>query len=668
MLGRVDFPKYKSALKTCLNHIPLLQGPVTRRPGTQFVFEVKDSTKSTRLVRFQFSTTQAYILEFGNNYIRFYKNHGQIQSAGNAVEVVTTYATADLFQLKFTQSADTLYIAHPSYAPRKLQRSSDTNWTLTTISFLDGPYLPQNGTATTMTPSATGPGSVTLTASAITGINNNTGFQNTDVGRAIRLLDAGPHWSWGTITGVTSTTVVTVNLVTAAGDLTAKAGWRLGLWSDTTGYPGAVCFYEDRLVWGGSNSAPSQINGSNTSDYENHAPTSVSGVAANSNAITFVLNSEDVQTIRWLVSNEKGLSAGTTSGEWLIRPTTTGESLSPTNVNAKQSTAYGSANLQALKVGKAMLFVQKAKRKVRELLYDLFTDGFKGPDLTVQAQHVTLGGIVDLAYQQEPQSTVWLARSDGMLLGLTYDRDQDVVGWHRHILGGQSDANGTAPVVESVAVIPEPNGTYDELWVIVRRWINGASHRYIEFLSKTWEDGDSQTGAVYVDCSLTYNGAPATTISGITHLPGETVQVLADGKVHPPLTVSVGGAITLTFPASVVQIGYGYNSDGQTLRNDAGAADGTAQGKTQRAHRVAFRLLDTLGLQAGKDFNSLSLREGIGLTTATPAGQAVPLFTGDDSDFWDGGYTFENVICWRFSQPLPGTILGIYPQQMTQDR
>ena len=668
MEGRVDFTKYKSGLKTCLNHIVLPQGPIIRRPGTYYVVPVKDSTKKTRLERFEFSTTQAYILEFGDLYFRICKDHAQIVS-GTPVEVVTPYTEAQLFELKFVQSADVLYVAHPSHAPRKISRTSHTAWTISTISFKDGPYFPINATTTTLALGGT-TGSVTVTASAVTGINGGAGFATTDVGRLIRWKDPAGNWTWLTITAWTSTTVVTATIsgpnVSA---VTATVNWRLGMYSDTTGYPGAVGFFQDRLTWAGSSGSPQSLQFSVTGDYENHAPSAANGTVAADNAINITLNSGDVQLIRWMVPAEKGFMVGTVAGEWIVGPSTTTEAFSATNVRADEVSHHGSANIQAIKMGAATLFLQRARRKLRELAYVFTNDKFSTPDMTLLSPHITLGGVVDMAYQQEPHSVLWCVRADGALLGLTYERDENVVGWHRHWFGGYSDAaHETSALVESVAVIPAPDGTRDELWMIVKRYINGVSVCTIEYMTKTWERGDAQEDAIYMDCALTYDGVAASTITGATHLAGETVDVMADGAAHPQCVVSATGEIALDRASFVVQIGYGYNSDGQTLRNDAGAADGTAQGKLQRKHRVIFRVLDSLGIEIGPTFDKLHMV--VERTSAVSAGTMVPLATRDvgGGDLWEGGYSTEDLVCWRFRQPFPGTILAIMPQQATQDR
>ncbi len=750
LYGRTDFDKYQSALKSCINHIPLVQGPVTRRPGSYFAGEVKDSSKSTRLVRFEFSTTQAYIIEFGDLYMRFYRNDGPVLEAtktitdataanpvvvtsashgysdGDDVEladivgmtelngrrvrvnnattdtfeiqdlagvdidgtgftaytsggtaarvytVTTTYAEADLFQLKFTQSADVLYVAHPDYAPRKISRTAHTSWTVTTIDFKDGPYLLENTTATTLTCSATS-GSITVTASAVTGINGGSGFLSTDVGRLVRIKTSGAKWGWGEITAVTDTTHVTVSLTEAIGATTATAVWKLGLWSDTTGYPGCVAFYEDRLGWAGSTGAPGRFDFSKTGDYENMATTAydTSATVADDNALSFTLSSSDVQVVRWMQDDEQGLLIGTTSGEWIVRPSSLNEALTPTNVNAKQMTKHGSIDLPAVKTGKASLFVQRSGRKVRELTFVYVDNAYRAPDLTVLAEHITYSGIKDICFQQEPQSLVWAVLTNGGLISMIYERDQNVVGWAKHTIGGASDASGTAAKVESVASIPNSDGTRNELWLIVKRYIDGRTVRYVEFLKPIWERGTDIEDAFFVDCGLTYDGSATDTIGGLWHLVGETVTILADGATHPTKVVSDLGKITLDRDALVAQVGYSYNSDGSTLRNNAGAADGTAQGKTQRKHRLTFRLHDTLGIKVGPTFNesgAQKLTRQVFRTSADDTDTAVPLFSGDKSVEWEGDYSTEDLVCWRFDQPLPGTVAAIMPQQMTQDR
>ncbi len=739
--GRVDIDPYKAALGRCYNGVPIVQGPWTRRPGTRFVNQQKDQSKVGRVVPFQFSVTQAYILLFEENVIRIFKdnaivtatpqnitaisksspatvtysgadtyangdpilitgvagmtevnnrefivanvnagantfqlsgvdstNYTTYTSGGTVaeiIEVTTTYAEADIPYLKFAQSADTLYITHPSYAPRKLTRTSHTTWTLTTITFLDGPYLSTNTTSTTLTPSAATGTGVTLTASAVTGINGGAGFASTDVGRLIRIKE-GSVWGYVRITGWTSTTVVTVDVVNTLTNTSAKSTWRMGEWSGTSGYPAAVTFFEDRLFFAGCTDTPQRIDGSKTGDYENFAPSDTAGAVADDNAVAFTLNANDVNVIRWLADDEKGLIVGTVGGEWIVRPSASSEALSPTNIKATRPSSNGSANHQPVRAGKSLLFINRSKRKLRELAYVFEVDGFRAPDMTTLSEHITSPGITQLAYQQNPQSIVWSIRSDGVLVGFTYEREQQVLGWHWHELGGYSNAGGTAaPVIESIAVIPSADGTRDELWMTVKRYIDGGTKRYVEYMTQFDNEDIAQEDCVYVDCSLVYDSTATTTITGLWHLEGQTVTLLVDGATHPTKTVS-SGSITLERSGSVVQIGYGYNSEGETLRPEAGAADGTAQGKKQRTHRLMARVNRTLGIQFGPDFDNMHRPPT--RAAGDDAGSAVALYTGDMEIDWEGDYTYENVIAWRCDQPLPATILALMPQLHTQDR
>jgi hypothetical protein len=667
MYGAVDIERYRQGLAKCLNFVPVIQGGLTRRPGTKFVQPAKNGSKKCRLIPFEFSTTQAYILEFGENYIRFFTDNAQIESSpGVPLEVATTFSEAQLFEISFTQSADVLYLAHPSHPVRKLSRITATNWVLSEIDFEDGPYLPTNTETTTLTPSATS-GSIQITASSIVGINNGEGFKVTDIGRYIRMKQ-GATWGWMKINSFTSTTVVGADVQgTALAGTAATASWRLSVWSHTTGFPAAICFHEDRLIFGGCSSYPQRVDASNSGDYENMAPSDTAGTVTASHGFGVTLASSDVNAIRWLVSDEKGLVVGTVGGEFVVKSANT-EALSATSVTAKRTSTYGTATIQPVHAGKSTLFIQRAGRKLREFSYFYDVDGFRANDLTQISEHITQGGITQLAFQKEPQPIIWGVRGDGLLVGMTYERDMDAlrVGWHKHQLGGYSDASGSAAVVESVAVMPSADATRDEVWVSVKRYINGATVRYIEYLTELFEDSIEQEDAYFVDCGLTYSGASATTISGLTHLIGETVSVLADGAVHPDCVVNGSGEITLNEAATKVHIGYGYNSDAQCLRIDAGSADGTSIGKTRRIHGVGFMLHRTLGMKIGQNFTNLTRLTF--RTSADNLSQAPALYSGIIYEAVDFDYDTENFICFRQDQPLPMMVLAIFPQMVTNDR
>jgi hypothetical protein len=479
--------------------------------------------------------------------------------------------------------------------------------------------------------------------------------------------------------------VVTVTVINSLVDTTAKSVWRLGLYSDTTGYPACTTFYGDRLYRGGVPEIPERLDGSRVGDYDNMAPSSsLDGTVTDSHAVSFRLNSDDVQTIRWMKGTSNGVAVGTFEGEWLLSPSTLKEALTPTNVHAEQSSDWGSADTQPVKCGSSLLYIEKGSTRVREMNYLYYENTLQSTDSTVLAEHITKGkydpadpdagastvassGLVELAYQKKKIPVIWAPRRDGILVSCVFSKEDKVVGWERHEIGGYSNSGHTVhAIVESCCVIPSSDGHYDELWCVVKRYINGRSVRTVEFMTDIWEQGNDPVDQFFFDCGLTYDGAAASTITGLYHLAGETVQVLADGAVHPDCVVSATGTITLDRASSVVHVGYAYNSDGQTLRSDAGSATGTAQGKFQRTNRVVFRLYDSGGMSVGPSFDKLTR-----LTFRTggdPTDSAVPLFTGDKDVSWPENYTTENLICWRFNKGLAGTVVAIMPSLVTQDR
>jgi hypothetical protein len=653
--GRNDLTKYASGCKTLENIIVYPHGSAARRPGTQFVAEVKDSTKKTRLIPFEFSTTQTYMLEFGNQYIRFYKDNGVILSGGSPYEIVSPYLEAELFEIKFAQSADVMYICHPNHAVRKLSRTGHTAWTLTEVNFTNGPYLDNNITTTTFTISAHTVGAGrTLTASAITGINSDTGFQTTDVGRLVQFRDG-----YGKITARTSTTVVTIEILKDMGSTSSSTDWSLGAFSNTTGHATCVTFFEQRLVFAGTKSQPQTLFFSKSGDYEN-MDENRSGTVSDDDAIIYTIASNQVNAIRFMTAT-RTLIVGTAGGEFTVSGGGTDVAITPTNILIKRQSNHGAANLDAIAVGNVTLFLQRAKRKIRELAYNFDVDGYLAPDMTILAEHISESGITQMAYQQEPNQIIWCVRTDGQLIALTYQREQQVVAWHRHIFGG-SFSSGNA-VCESVAVIPTDDNEY-QIWVIIKRTINSVTKRYVEYLHTFDFDETDNTDFNFLDSQLSYSGSPVTSISGLSHLEGQTVAILADGATHPRKTVT-SGSISLERSASKVKVGLPYTSLLQTMRLDAGSQDGTSQGKTKRIFDITLRIYESIGIEVGPDLNNM---ERIPFrSSATLMNQAIPVFTGDKEIEFRGNYETDGYVYVRQDQPLPLTILSLYPRLVTND-
>ena len=731
--GRNDLNKYASGCKTLENMIVYPHGSAARRSGTQFAAEVKDSSKKTRLIPFEFSTTQTYMMEFGNQYIRFYKDNGQILEgdktisgatqanpvvitatghsydngdeisitgvagmtelnnkrylvankttntfeitnvdgtningtgftaytsggvANRVYEISTPYLTAELFDIKFAQSADVMYITHPNHEVEKLSRTGHTSWTLADVDFTDGPYLDNNITTTTLNPGSHTVGTgVAVVASATTGINGGSGFLATDVGRLIRFRDG-----YMKVTARADTTNITVEIIEDLGSSTASTDFALGSFSDTTGHPTCVTFFEQRLVFAGTTDQPQTLFFSKSGDYENMNENR-GGTVADDDAIIYTIASNQVNAIRFMTAT-RTLIVGTAGGEFTVSGGGTDVAITPTNILIKKQSNHGAANLDAIAAGNATLFLQRAKRKIRELAYNFDVDGYLAPDMTILSEHITEGGITQMAYQQEPNQIVWMTRDDGELIGLTYQREQQVTAWHRQIFGG-SFSSGNA-VCESVAALPTDDAEY-QVWVIVKRTINSVTRRYVEYLNAFDFTETDNTTFNFLDSQLDYNGSATTTITGLDHLEGQTVSILADGSTHPDKTVS-SGSITLDRSSTKVKVGLSFTSLLQTMRLDAGAANGTSQGKTKRIYDISLRLFESVGVEVGPDLSNM---ERIPFRSSADAmDTAIPVFTGDKEIEFRGNYETDGFIFVRQTQPLPLTVLSLYPNLVTND-
>ena len=731
--GRNDLTKYTSGCKTLENFIVYPHGAAARRPGTTFVAEVANSANKTRLIPFEFSTTQTYMLEFSNLKMRVYKDSGSVLEGDKTIsaitkanpavvtasshgyengdevvitavggmtevngkrflvagkttntfqltnkdganinsssfttytsggvsnkvfEITTPYTTAQLFDLKFAQSADVMYITHPSHEVEKLSRTGHTTWTLTDVDFTKGPMQDANTTDTTLNPgqSAVGTG-IALVASATTGINSGSGFLATDVGRFVFLSDG-----YAKITGVTNTTNAVITIITALSGASATANWQLGAFSDTTGHPSCVTFFEQRLVFAGTTNQPQTVFFSKSGDYEN-MDANIGGTVADDDAIIYTIASNQVNAIRFMTAT-RTLIIGTAGGEFTVSGGGTDSAVTPTNILIKKQSNHGAANVDAIAVGNATLFLQRAKRKIRELAYNFDVDGYIAPDMTILAEHISEGGLTQLAYQQEPNQIIYAVRGDGELVALTYQREQQVTAWHRHIFGGVF-GSGNA-VCESVAVIPTDDTEY-EVYVIVKRTINGVTRRFVEFINNFDFTETDNTTFNFLDSALAYSGSAVTTISGLDHLEGQTVSILANGATHPDKTVS-SGSITLDRSSTNVKVGLSYSSILQTMRLDAGSQNGTSQGKTKRIYEITIRLFESVGVEVGESLDNM---ERIPFRTSSdPMDQGIPPFTGDKAVEFRGNYDTDGFIFVRQTQPLPLTILSLYPELQTND-
>lgn len=449
--------------------------------------------------------------------------------------------------------------------------------------------------------------------------------------------------------------------ITLTGDLEPDDEYQLGAFSRRSGFPACVAFFEQRLVFANTSSNPQTLYFSVSGDYTNFT----AGVADDS-ALTYTIGSNQVNVIRYLTSS-RVLLVGTSGGEFAVRAGSVDAPITPLNTQIKQQAKYGSADIQPLVIGATALFVQREQRKVRELVYSFDVDAYVAPDMTLLADHITESGVKEMAYQQEPSSVAWCVLENGKIAAMTYRREEDVVAWHEHIVGGTYTGGGVTydyGFVESIAIISSGQRSEEEVYVAVRRTINGSNVTHVERL-KPIEFGNDVTDAFYVDSGLTYDGTPATTISGLDHLEGETVSILADGSAHPDRVVS-SGSITLQRSASKVHIGLPYESILQTMRIEAGDTDGTAQAKTKRIYDIDIRVLNSVGAKIGPSEDNLDIIPF--RNSSMDMDGPVPLYTGDKFIEFPGGYDNDGFVVVKQDQPLPLTILSIYPRLQTFDR
>ncbi len=858
--ARTDLQRYGSGCMTLRNFIVHPHGGASNRPGLEYIAKPKYSSKKCRGVEFEFSTEQVYSIEFGEYYCRFYMNGGQIIAPtttaawvtatvyyigdfvkvsdiiyrsktnhtsngsthntppGNTTdwevssiyEIATPYKEADLASLKFTQSADVLYITHNDYYPKTLTRYSHISWRIEDYVFDEGPFMRENATVTTLTPSAV-TGSITLTSSvalfnvlhigalfkltqyipggtnsnSFTGVANGTGIACGGTWRLIthgtwtgkiqiqKSRDGGSTWivireftsandnnintfgeededdpfqvrvictafTSGTInadlssdafsqdgivkiTAFASATSVTATVQKTLGLTTATADWCEGAWSDYRGYPATSTFFQDRLVFAATKYQPQDNWSTKTGIYTNFGR---SDPLIDTDGISVSLPSRKVNAIRHLVPLSKIL-VFTSSSAWSIG---SDGAFTPTSARQEFQSSIGCSSVIPLTIGNRVVFIQPKGAIVRDLVYTFASNSFEGDPLNLLSKHLFENHqIVDMAYQAEPDSIIWFVRDDGVLLSMTYMREQEVIAWARHDTDGE---------FESVWTIP--GETYDEVWFVIKR----GTERYIERMVQRMVSTNPKD-QFFVDCGISYdspltitgiskaaqavvtatshgftNGdlvdiedvlgvldadeesivndlrfevSNATThtfkikdpdtglyidtsagtayesggevrkaitaITGLSHLEGLTVVVLADGSVVNDLVVTSGG-LTLPVAASRAHIGLPYISDLQTLNIDLNLVTGTTQGRLIKIPAIHFMFLNSSGGWLGPDEDNL---DEIVSRTDEPMGSPESLYTGPYKQPIAGGYAEGGRVFFRQIDPLPCTILSIIP-------
>lgn len=635
LYSRVDTNKYATGLRTCRNMQVMSHGGAQNRAGTYFVGEVKDSTKTVRLLPFVFNSTQTYVLEFGDQYLRVHRDGAQqydltltitgitnanpavltytgtdpvngeevfisgvvgnmatkvnnrnfkianVNGGANTFElkymdgtnvnstafgtytsggtakriytISTPYVEADLSTLQIVQSADVITIAHPNYAPRELSRTGHTSWSLSTISF-----APTISAPTGVTNSGAAGSTTQWVVTAVAEETYEESLASSSTGSSAIPTSGSPITvSWSAVTGAQSYNVYkNINgiygLIGSAGS-TSFSDTGIAAepnetpptarnpFNATNDYPSTVTYFQQRLAFANTNNDPETVWTSRTGHYKNFT---ISNPLQEDDAVTFTMSGRQVNSVKHLLDLGR-LLVLTSGGEWTVSGGADG-TLTPTTINLKQYSYNGSSDLAPIVVGNQALYVQARGTIIKDLTFDYQVDGYTGNDLTIFSKHLFEGYTIDdWAYQQVPNSIAWCVRSDGVLLGLTYVKEHQVFAWHRH------DFDGT---VENVCVIP--NGDIDELYLVIKRTINGSSKRYIEKMMPRFIDDVIDN--IFMDCALSYDGRdpnPAITMTlsgGTTWVYTETLTLTASSSYFG--AAEVGNSIFL------------YGTDGTELR------------------------------------------------------------------------------------------------------
>lgn len=743
MFGRIDLAKFQTGLQLCRNFRVLPHGPAARRQGLYFINEARDSTRAVRLIPFVFSATQAVMIEFGHQYVRFHTAAGTVTEVAKAVTAATqanpgvftvnahgysngdilalatfggmvdlntrflrvagatantftltdlggtaistaampaytgggtvarvytlasAYTESVLFDLHYAQSNDVLTITQPNGVMKELRRSGATSWAFTDVNFAPTLAIPGSVNAVATIPTATNPTAQHYVVTAVaadlvteslpsadaTATNNLTiaGNFNTiswaaSVGAARYYVYKLRGGVYGYIGQTTTTSLIDDNITPDT--LTTPPENNITLNDAADRYPVAVSYYERRRWLAGTTAQPQNVWATRNAT-ESNLTASIPSRA--DDALSFRIASNQQHAIRHLVSLND-LAALTVGGEFRIFADG-GGAVTFETLATKQQGANGASNVQPAMAVNSALYVQSQGSYIRELAYDSQgTGAYRSNDVSVMAPHLFDGyTIKELAYCRAPDATLWAVRSDGALLGMTYVPEQQVYGWHHH------DTDG---VIESCAVIPENNA--DTLYLVVRRTVGGRTVRYIERLvPRLFID---QEDAYFVDAGLTYTGPAVTTVRGLWHLEGKTVEVLMDGASLEDQTVA-NGSITLPDAASTVHVGLGYTSQLQTLPAAYEGAPAAGQGTMKNVSTVYLRVNKSVLAKAGPSFDRLT--DYAPRDVAQNYGTPPAIRTAELEFDIEGDWNTDGSVCIQQTGPFPLTIAAIATETQT---
>lgn len=494
------------------------------------------------------------------------------------------------------------------------------------------------------------PGSVTSGSTPANPVAMSPSLQGSTTGVTANLT-----WGVRTVTlsnagaGYTSAPAVTFS----AGAATATAV----LGTTSSGNPSVPQFDNQRLVLAGPTGSPQQFNMSKPGNYYNH---DVTNPIQPDDAIQGVLVSGILNEIRSMISMQSGLIVLSNKAAWQIYGSQPGVAPSAIDITAKPQAYNGASHVPPIVANNDILYVQSKGNSVRNLSYNFYTNIFTGTDISVLSSHLFFSYEIDeWAWAEEPFKIVWAVRGDGVMLSLTFLKEQELIGWTQHNTDG---------LFKSVCVVTEDtaNGFVDALYMVVERTINGNTVKYIERMADRFFTSYTDAGVWCVDAGLQYNGAPATTFRGAEHLIGENIVGLANG-IPFTATVSATGTFTLATAASIVTAGLAFTPRLKTLPIDTG--NPTIQGKMKAIPSVTLRVQQALGLKIGATFDTLVamkdlVRGNVGSASNT---QVTDLVTADAMTKLDTSYTVPGQYCIEQPLPYPATILGVIPEIVVGD-
>ncbi len=471
--------------------------------------------------------------------------------------------------------------------------------------------------------------------------------------------------------------------------ITAGCLFEESAWSNHRGWPAAVAFFQSRLFYGGTYFNPNRIWGSQTGDIDGlqeipYVQDAGYATYASDVSRAYSFDVSGGTQIFWL-SAGKRLAIGTKSKEHTAFGPT--GAIGPgVNTSIEAATSFGSSYRPPLRINSEVIFVQRSKQRLRNLIFNFQEDDYKSQDLSKLAEHIVRDSqktVPDLAraipefnnivVQTSPDTRIWTTDSNGGLSSCTIERDSGVLAWARHRLAGAGNSNyGTQAFVRSICALPSYDSTFDEIWMIVDRNINGFNTVTIEkiggyfneqsYLSPNFSPLNGfpeylRTRAVFVDCA--HGRYPITPDSVFTFdtLKNTLVSVLADGKYIGEYTVSNAGTLTLPQAYTEVIVGFKYTPEIETVDLEVPGSPQSNQAKFKASPEVFVRFNRTSNCRIQRsgqtDWQRIQFVED-----GAASDEAVPLYTGDKRAH-TGGVGRNLNIRLQQDQPLPWEVVGV---------